>query len=220
MRTIGTVVVTAIIISMFWLVYFGVSRSPTAVPQGAGLTIQSDRKDGGGRAAVADAPRRTAPQIGADKVVVGPAGLAIPVPAINAGQLTDTFTAARGGGLRTHDAIDIMAPDGTPIIATAPGTIEKLFYSNGGGGLTIYQRSDDGGWTFYYAHLSAYVVGLHDGQRVKRGEVIGFVGHSGDASPDGPHLHFAINRMAPGDKWYQGAAVNPYPLLAGPPVTR
>ncbi|WP_262984762.1 M23 family metallopeptidase [Sphingomonas daechungensis] len=108
-----------------------------------------------------------------------------------------------------------MADEGKPVIAATDGTVEKLFFSNGGGGNTIYVRSPDQNWTYYYAHLQAYQPGLAEGQRVKRGQVLGRVGHTGNASPDGPHLHFAINKMAPGEKWYQGTPINPYPLLAG-----
>jgi murein DD-endopeptidase MepM/ murein hydrolase activator NlpD len=128
-------------------------------------------------------------------------------------QLTDTFTQARANG-RRHDAIDIMASEGTPVIAAADGTIEKLFFSKGGGGITVYERSPDGKWQYYYAHLSAYAPGLAEGQQVKRGQVIARVGHTGDASAAGPHLHFAINAMGPGERWWQGTPINPYPLLA------
>ena len=100
------------------------------------------------------------------------------------------------------------------MIAAADGTIEKLFNSVRGG-MTIYERSPDQKWTYYYAHLSAYAPGLAEGQQVKRGQVIGRVGHTGDASAAGPHLHFAINAMAPGEHWWNGTPINPYPLLAG-----
>ena len=103
---------------------------------------------------------------------------------------------------------------------TAPGTIEKLYFSIGGGGITAYERSEDGRWMYYYAHLSAYAPGLAEGQKLQRGSPIGRVGHSGDASPDGPHLHFVINQMAPGEKWWNGTPINPYPLLAGKAATR
>ena len=83
------------------------------------------------------------------------------------------------------------------------------------GGITIYERSVDGNWVYYYAHLSAYAPGLHEGQQLKRGQVIARVGHTGDASAAGPHLHFAINSMAPGEHWWNGTPINPYPLLAG-----
>ncbi len=149
----------------------------------------------------------------AEQVAVSPSGLAIPGTGIKADQLTDTSDAARGAG-RRHDAIDIMADEGTPVIASADGTIEKLFNSVRGG-QTIYVRSPDQKWQYYYAHLSAYAPGLHEGQQVKRGQVIGRVGHTGDASAEGPHLHLAINSMAPGERWWQGTPINPYPLLAG-----
>ena len=156
----------------------------------------------------------------AEGVVVGPTGLAIPAAGVKPDQLVDTYTQARAGGQRIHDAIDIMAAEGTPVIAAAPGKVEKLFFSNGGGGITAYVRSDDRRWIYYYAHLLSYAPGLAEGQRVQRGQLIGRVGHTGNANPAGPHLHFAIFRMNPGERWWQGAAINPYPLLAGKPVSR
>jgi murein DD-endopeptidase MepM/ murein hydrolase activator NlpD len=158
-------------------------------------------------------PKNAAPVVVAEQVQVEPSGLAIPVVGVKADQLTDTFDAARAQG-RRHDAIDIMSAEGTPVIAAADGTIEKLFNSVRGG-MTIYERSPDQKWEYYYAHLSAYAPGLHEGQQVKRGEVIGRVGHTGDASANGPHLHFAINTMGPNDRWWNGTPINPYPLLAG-----
>ena len=140
--------------------------------------------------------------------------LLVPVAGVARTQLVDTFTAARGSG-RSHDAIDIMAPRGTPILAAAEGTVEKLYFSNGGGGITIYVRSPDRRWMYYYAHLDRYAPGLAEGQQVRPGTVLGFVGSTGDASPDGPHLHFALNAMAPGERWWEGTPVNPYPLLTG-----
>jgi murein DD-endopeptidase MepM/ murein hydrolase activator NlpD len=128
-------------------------------------------------------------------------------------QLSDTFTQARANG-RRHDAIDIVAAEGAPVVAAADGTVEKLFNSRLGG-ITVYERSRDQKWMYYYAHLSAYVPGLAEGQRVKRGQVIARVGHTGDASAVGPHLHFAINQMGPSDRWWNGTPINPYPLLAG-----
>jgi murein DD-endopeptidase MepM/ murein hydrolase activator NlpD len=174
---------------------------------------------GPGQIAVGDEtivdPAGNAPPIAVGSVTVGPSGLAIPVAGVKPRELVDTFTQARAGGLRIHDAIDIMAPTGTPVVSAAPGRVEKLFFSKGGGGISAYVRSDDGLWSYYYAHLSAYAPGLHEGQRVLRGTPIGYVGFTGNANPAGPHLHFAINRMAPGEKWYQGMPINPYPLLAG-----
>lgn len=169
--------------------------------------------------AVINPPRPGGPVI-TDSVTVGPSGLAVPVAGVKPSDLVDTFTQARAGGARVHDAIDIMAPLGRPIVASAPGTVEKMFFSRGGGGTSVYIRSLDGRWLYYYAHLHAYAPGLREGQRVARGTLIGFVGFSGNASPAGPHLHMAINRMGPGEKWYQGTPVNPYPLLAGKSAAR
>lgn len=138
--------------------------------------------------------------------------LALPVAQTGRDQLVDTFTQGRKGG-RPHDAIDIMAPRGTPVLAAAPGVVEKLFHSERGGN-TIYVRSPDRKWVFYYAHLDSYRPGLAEGDSVRRGQMIGTVGSTGNANPDGPHLHFAINRMEAGQSWYEGRPINPYPLLA------
>ena len=201
-KVISTAIVTAILVSAFWIFFYGITSEPNGKVTPAGDVKTVD-------------PKRGPPVAIAESVEVGPAGLAIPVVGVKPKELVDTYTQARAGGARRHDAIDIMAPVGRPIVAAAPGTVEKLYFSPGGGGTTVYVRSDDGLWSYYYAHLSAYAPGLHEGQRVRRGTPIGYVGFSGNANPAGPHLHFAINRMQPGEKWYQGTAINPYPLLAG-----
>ena len=208
LRVVGTAIVTAIVVSAFWIFWFGVTRAPTSDE----VTVSGDE-------VVVD-PKGGPPVSVAEGVTVGPAGLAIPVAGVKPNELIDTFTQARAGGSRVHDAIDIMAARGTPVVAAAPGTVEKLYFSEGGGGTSAYVRSSDGRWSYYYAHLAAYAPGLHEGQKVRRGTPIGYVGHSGNASPEGPHLHFAINRMAPGEKWHQGTPINPYPLLAGKPASR
>ena len=201
LKVIGTAILTAFATSMFWIWFynFAPQPQPTVARSGPVVTVQ---------------PQNAPPVVVAQQVVVAPSGLAIPVVGVKAGQLEDTFDDARASG-RRHDAIDIMAAEGTPVIAAADGTIEKLFFSKGGGGITVYERSADGKWMYYYAHLSAYAPGLAEGQQVKRGQVIARVGHTGDASAAGPHLHFAINRMAPGERWWNGTPINPYPLLAG-----
>ena len=138
--------------------------------------------------------------------------LLIPVEGVPASALTDTFTQARAGGARPHDAIDIMAARGRAVLAAADGRVEKLFWSQDGGH-TLYQRSADGRLIYYYAHLDGYAAGLHEGQSVKRGEPVATVGSTGNADPAAPHLHFAVNIMQPGDSWYSGRPINPYPLL-------
>jgi len=194
-------VFTAVVVSAFWIWFYSVVPKP-------GLAVARSGN------IVAVKPKNAPPVEVAQQVVVGPAGLAIPVVGVKTADIIDTYDAARGSG-RRHDANDIMAAEGTPVIAAADGTIEKLFFSKGGGGITIYERANDPKWQYYYAHLSAYAPGLHEGQQVKRGQVIGRVGHTGDASASGPHLHFAINSMGPGQRWWQGTPINPYPLLAG-----
>jgi murein DD-endopeptidase MepM/ murein hydrolase activator NlpD len=197
---VSTAVITAILTSLFWIFTFNIFTAPQGfAPAGKVTDVKAPGQ---------------APAAVAEGLIVGPAGLAIPVEGVKQADLVDTFTAARAGG-RPHDALDIMAPEGTPVIAAAPGTVEKLFFSNGGGGNTIYIRSGDGKWIYYYAHLQGYAPGLAEGQHIRQGQVIARVGHTGNASPNGPHLHFAINRLAPGQHWWEGDPINPYPLLAG-----
>ena len=200
LKVIGTALLTAFATSMFWIWFYNFvpSTPPTVARTGNVVTVKPDQ---------------AAPVTVAEQVVVGPSGLAVPVVGVKTGELVDTYDAARGTG-RRHDAIDIMAAEGTPVIAAADGKVEKLFDS-ARGGLTVYVRSPDQKWIYYYAHLQRYAPGLHEGQDVKRGQVIALVGHTGDASASGPHLHFAINSMAPGERWWNGTPINPYPLLAG-----
>jgi murein DD-endopeptidase MepM/ murein hydrolase activator NlpD len=139
--------------------------------------------------------------------------LTIPVVGVVTDELVDTFAQARSAG-RRHDAIDIIAPRGTSVVAAASGTVEKLFASERGG-KTIYIRSFDRRLSYYYAHLDRYRAGLSEDQSIAVGEVIGTVGSTGNAAPSSPHLHFAISRMGPEEKWYQGVPINPYPVLVG-----
>ncbi len=154
-------------------------------------------------------PARPAPAIAA------PGPLLVPVAGVARAALVDTFGQPRDGGARHHEAIDIMAPRGTPVLAAADGRVEKLFDSVAGG-RTIYQRSADGGTIYYYAHLDGYRDGLAEGQTLRRGEPIATVGATGNADPGAPHLHFSVLRMQPGQGWSEGQAVDPYPLLAEP----
>ena len=149
-----------------------------------------------------------------------PAGsLLIPVRGVLPTQLQDTFDDARGGGSRAHEALDIMADRGTPVVAAVDGRIEKLFDSNAGGH-TIYQFDRDRTHAYYYAHLDRYAAGLQAGKDVEQGEVIGYVGSTGNASEDAPHLHFAIFALGPEKKWWEGTAIDPFPLLTGNPSPR
>ncbi len=144
---------------------------------------------------------------------VRPGALVIPVQGTQAAQLVDTFTQARGDN-RVHDAIDIMAPHGTPVFAVADGKVAKLFESKAGG-ITLYQFDPGERFVYYYAHLQGYAPGVVEGKALKQGEVIGYVGSTGNANPDGPHLHFAVGALTPEKKWWDYTAINPYPLLSG-----
>jgi peptidoglycan LD-endopeptidase LytH len=142
---------------------------------------------------------------------VGTVKLIIPVAGVKPDQLLDTFTDARSEG-RAHDAIDIPAPAGTPVVAASDGEIVKLFQSDRGG-TTIYQLSPDKKLVFYYAHLQGYADGLYVGKFVRQGEVIGYVGDTGNAGAGNYHLHFSIAALADPKRYWEGTNINPYPLL-------
>lgn len=164
----------------------------------------------------APTPAEISAALGANRpeAYVSPTGLMMPVQGISAARIVDTYASPRAGGARVHNALDIMAPRGSLVVAAAEGTVERLHYSAGGGGITAYVRSADGQWMYYYAHLDSYAPDLAVGQRLDRGDPIGRVGSTGNANAAWPHLHFAIHRMRASDRWYQGAPVNPFPLLA------
>ena len=126
--------------------------------------------------------------------------------------LTDTFTQSRGGGRRQHEALDILAPRRTPVRAVEGGKIVKLFNSKLGG-LTIYQFDPSERFCYYYAHLDGYASGVTEGRSVSRGDVIGYVGTTGNAPPETPHLHFAVFLLGPDRHWWEGTAIDPYPLF-------
>lgn len=139
--------------------------------------------------------------------------LIVPVTGVRLEELVDTYTQARASGVRHHDAIDILAPRGTAVIAAAPGKIEKLFLSKDGGN-TVYLRSLDRRRIYYYAHLDSYAPGLGEGMTLRQGDPIGTVGSSGNADPSAPHLHFAVWMTTPERTWWEETvALNPYALL-------
>lgn len=137
--------------------------------------------------------------------------LIIPVAGVRADQLQDTFADARSEG-RVHDAIDIPAAQGTPVLAVADGTIVKLFQSERGG-ITVYELSADRKFFYYYAHLARYADGLTEGQVVKQGGTIAYVGDTGNAGAGNYHLHFSISIASDPKRWWEGENINPYPLL-------
>jgi peptidoglycan LD-endopeptidase LytH len=141
--------------------------------------------------------------------------LTVPIAGIDRAAIADSWGDPRGGGTRLHRGNDILAPGGTPVVAAAEGIVEKLYWSAGGGGNTLYVRSPDGRWSYYYAHLAGYAPGVAEGSRVRAGQPIGYVGDTGNAGAGNTHLHFGMSVMAAGDRWWQGRAVDPTPLLAG-----
>ena len=141
----------------------------------------------------------------------------MPVQGVALDAVPDTYTDQRGGGARVHEALDIMAPHGTPVLAVDSGRIAKLFLSKPGG-ITVYQFDPTGHFAYYYAHLDRYAEGLAEGQTVQRGQLLGYVGFTGNASPDAPHLHFGLFRLDAAQRWWTGVPMNPYPYLRGAEV--
>jgi murein DD-endopeptidase MepM/ murein hydrolase activator NlpD len=137
--------------------------------------------------------------------------LLIPVEGVKADHLTRQFSDRRGGS-RAHEAIDILAPRNTPVKAVEDGKIARLFYSKAGG-ITIYQFDPSTTFCYYYAHLERYAEGLGEGSQVQKGDVIGYVGTSGNAPKDTPHLHFAIFRLTEAKHWWEGSPIDPYDVL-------
>ncbi|HVS66540.1 MAG TPA: M23 family metallopeptidase [Thermoanaerobaculia bacterium] len=182
-------------------------RKPTfagAVSEDA--VSEDDRADG----AIREAPGPVEP---GDLAALQAKRLAMPVDGITREDLFDHFDDPRNG--RRHEAIDIMAPRGTPVRAVEDGVIAKLFESRLGG-LTIYQFDPESRFAYYYAHLDRYAPSLSDGDAVGRGEVIGYVGTTGNVPDEAPHLHFAIYRLGPDQRWWEGEALNPYEVLSAP----
>ena len=209
-HTAKTIVATFLVTSAAWLiggaVLFERWRAESLPAEPLDATVSAPASD-------APAPQ---PTLAAAVVPPGEArGLIIPVAGARREELLDTFSQSRGDGARVHNAIDIMAARGTPVIAAAAGTVEKLFVSKLGGN-TVYVRSPDKTLIYYYAHLDAYAPGLAEGQAVRQGQRLGTVGISGNVDPGGPHLHFEVQQTTPESGWWQHtASLNPYPLLGG-----
>lgn len=147
---------------------------------------------------------------GADLSALRAKRLLVPVVGVPAAKLPDTFNERRGS--RRHEALDILAPRGTPVVATDSGRVFKLFTSKAGG-LTLYATDPSGQFMYYYAHLDSYDPRAREGATLRRGDTLGFVGTTGNAAPNVPHLHFAIARIADLRQWWKGAPINPQPLL-------
>jgi murein DD-endopeptidase MepM/ murein hydrolase activator NlpD len=137
--------------------------------------------------------------------------LAVPVEGVKPEQLVRSFDEQRNGS-RAHEAIDIPAPRNTPVQAVDEGTIARLFLSKAGG-ITVYQFDPTGKFCYYYAHLERYAGGLHEGDQVRKGQVLGYVGTSGNAPQNTPHLHFAVFRLTAAKRWWEGTPIDPYDIL-------
>ena len=137
--------------------------------------------------------------------------LQVPVSGVDPDKLVRSYHDARSGG-REHEALDILAPRGTPVVAVEDGTIAKLFNSKAGG-ITLYQFDPGKDYAYYYAHLDRYADGIKEGDRLRRGQVLGFVGTTGNAPKDTPHLHFAVFRLTADKHWWEGTPIDPYDIL-------
>jgi murein DD-endopeptidase MepM/ murein hydrolase activator NlpD len=160
--------------------------------------------------AVVDSTPAAAPN-DADLAILG-RELAIPLAGVTRPALHDSYNELRGGGTRPHEALDILAPRGTPVLSATNGRVLKLFNSKAGG-LMVYAADSTERFILMYGHLDAYQPGLAEGQPLRRGQQIGIVGTTGNAAPDTPHLHFAVARSTDVKQWWKGVPVNPYPLL-------
>jgi len=140
--------------------------------------------------------------------------LTLPVRGLEADDLVSSFTDARGSN-RRHEAIDILAPRGTDVLAVEDGKIAKMFTSNAGG-LTLYQFDPSETFVYYYAHLDSYAPGLKEGTMLRKGDVVGAVGTTGNAPKNTPHLHFAILKLDPDKRWWGGTALDPYLVWRDP----
>ena len=161
--------------------------------------------------AVTEVDSAMAPSASGDATTLKGA-LIVPVRGIDASKLYDTYDEQRGGGTRVHEALDIPAPRGTPVLSATGGRVLKLFKSQAGGNM-VYAADSSERFILMYAHLDSYANGLAEGQPLHQGQILGAVGTTGNAPPNLPHLHFAIARSNDVKQWWKGVAVNPYPLL-------
>jgi murein DD-endopeptidase MepM/ murein hydrolase activator NlpD len=204
-RRTGAVVATAVTASTPLAPLAETTRMPAATaldePPNAVVEVPSPTS---GRTGVIPATAPEAIDLAARK-------LTIPVSGVPASKLVRSYHEARSGQ-REHEAIDILAPRNTPVVAVEDGTVAKLFESKAGG-LTVYQFDPAAQYSYYYAHLERYADGLKEGDHIRRGQVLGYVGTSGNAPKDTPHLHFAVYRLTAEKHWWQGTPIDPYDIL-------
>jgi murein DD-endopeptidase MepM/ murein hydrolase activator NlpD len=213
----------ALLVAMFLWQYGWIVAPWTPRPQSArnidpgavGVERETARETAGtsGRPAPA-APTPPEPVIGpvpSSPTELKERDLIIPVDGVRPDQLSPQFSDKRSGS-REHEAIDILAPRHTPVRAVEDGTIARLFFSKAGG-ITIYQFDPSSSFCYYYAHLERYADGISEGDRVRQGQIIGYVGTSGNAPKTTPHLHFAIFRLTDAKRWWEGTPIDPYDVL-------
>jgi murein DD-endopeptidase MepM/ murein hydrolase activator NlpD len=188
--------------------FAGVLRAPDVASAALGDVPPPHAADGPSAAAM-PAPLPTGPFVGAIGELRS-RQLTLPVQDVLPESLVASFDSMRG--TRKHEALDILAARGTPVLAVEDGTIERLFWSTAGGH-AIYQFDPTRRYCYYYAHLDRYRDNLEQGQRVQRGQVLGYVGFTGNANPSAPHLHFAIFELTSEKQWWKGTPLDPYQVL-------
>lgn len=184
----------------------GTVDAPPAITPSAGGSLPASSRN----TETVPVPEVPPPTIGADPVAeLRRHALRLPLDDVDVEKMKSAFAERRDRGARPHEAADLMAPRMTPVLAVESGRIARLFLSKAGG-TTIYQFDPTERYCYYYAHLQQYAPGLAEGQMVKAGDIIGFVGSSGNASPDAPHLHFAIFKLTDAKRWWEGTPIDPY----------
>jgi murein DD-endopeptidase MepM/ murein hydrolase activator NlpD len=196
----------------------------THVDSAAGIVVDADSGIAVAESVAAAPPAAPDARARADTTPIEPtadelrelaAHLVIPVEGVAPDELVDSYADPRGDSTRSHEALDILAPRGTPVYSATDGRLLRLYESKAGG-LMVYAADATDRFVLMYAHLDAYAPGLVEGAPLRQMQLIGFVGTTGNAPPNTPHLHFAIARGRPSVSWWRGTPVNPYPLLAGP----
>jgi murein DD-endopeptidase MepM/ murein hydrolase activator NlpD len=210
--------VTAIMLTLAWLTFRlqtpslpASSPAPAAARAPAGRSAMQPltKSATDATSSIGMSPKDATVLADSDVVELRRRRLPIPVPGIDSSTLVQTFHQSRDG--HEHEALDILAPRGTPAVAVENGRIEKLFTSERGG-LTVYLFDDSGTYCYYYAHLDRYADDLKEGDHILRGHVVGYVGTTGNAPPETPHLHFAVFKLGAEKRWWEGTAVDPYAI--------
>jgi murein DD-endopeptidase MepM/ murein hydrolase activator NlpD len=227
-ETVAPWLTVAVILGLWWTGAYLLGRDAEPAPPGMGaeppVSSASRAPDDASAASASGAPRASSASSGDSGDEIARASERrpgspdsgtvpiVPVVGIDPSSLRSSFDEVRGGGTRRHEAMDILAPRGTPVVAAVDGRIAKLFTS-AAGGLTIYQFDPEERFSYYYAHLDSYAPDLNEGEHVGRGQIIGYVGTTGNAPADAPHLHFAIYRLGPDKKWWEGEPIDPFGVI-------